>query len=581
MAAPYQFRRGTRAAAVASARVLLDGEPAITRDGGVSRLLLGDGTTPAVNLPWLASGPPSIAYADDPRFGASKNGRRVSGGVTTAGSTTFTTSGTNPFNAASVGSIIVIPGAGPGGIPLVTTITGFVGVSQVTLAATASTAVSGQHFFLGHDDSPALQAAINAAGQGGTVILGAGTYMLGSMVTALAGRVKILGGNANLGTVLLAGAIGMTMMKVSSSTVVEDLHFDGCRIGAYGLQTVHQANKIHFSRVRAENCEAGFVYDGTQNSITIDCFANYCTYSGFFLVNGVMNTKFVNINTNADVSAAASYRGIRIDNSTDPRLDGGVVSAGNREISIWGGIHERGSADHYQMEIAVSTGYVTVQEAEFTTAKTSILTGPGMHGELYLERVQFNMSAMENRAVEIQSSPGRVHVDGVTYHGTNGQHEDVFYLVAEDGRLTFASKSTDIPRNLFGTHSYFTYGKGNWQAAGSGTATWDGSGPGRLALTSIGPGHGARCFWRGTGAIRAGQQAKISFFVESITGGAQVGLRMTTNSGSKALATTGSYGAGEHTVITRLDGDETGILIGAATSTSISAVIGYMTISVF
>jgi hypothetical protein len=79
---------------------------------------------------------------------------------------------------------------------------------------------------------PGLNAAIAAAGQGGVVTLGAGAYMLGAMVTALAGRVKIQGGNANFGTVLLAGAAGMTMMKVSSSTVVEDITFDGARLGS-------------------------------------------------------------------------------------------------------------------------------------------------------------------------------------------------------------------------------------------------------------------------------------------------------------------------------------------------------------
>lgn len=95
----------------------------------------------------------------------------------TSGSAVLTCSTSAPFTANDVGKVIAVYGAGANSsgyiVPLATTIASYQSASQVTLATTASTSVTGsEHVVWGTNDDVALQAAVDAlADHGGGVLM--------------------------------------------------------------------------------------------------------------------------------------------------------------------------------------------------------------------------------------------------------------------------------------------------------------------------------------------------------------------------------------------------------------------------
>lgn len=94
----------------------------------------------------------------------------------TSGSPNLTSSGST-FTSADVGKRIYVPGAGAAGAGLSTTILAFVSATQVTLSTNASTtittlaATNAAPFAYGTDDTTAIQNAINATPNGGTLFI--------------------------------------------------------------------------------------------------------------------------------------------------------------------------------------------------------------------------------------------------------------------------------------------------------------------------------------------------------------------------------------------------------------------------
>lgn len=94
----------------------------------------------------------------------------------TATQTLLTSSGST-FTSADVGKRIYVPGAGPAGAALSTTIASFVGATQVNLTVAASTTITTQAatnaapFVYGTDDTAAIQAAYTGVPFGGTVVI--------------------------------------------------------------------------------------------------------------------------------------------------------------------------------------------------------------------------------------------------------------------------------------------------------------------------------------------------------------------------------------------------------------------------
>jgi hypothetical protein len=94
------------------------------------------------------------------QFGAQGNALQYFTGAITTSTKAFSATGTS-FTAADVGKGIAIAGAGPSGATLTTTIAAYISATSVTLAASASTTVTGATFTYGTDDTAALQTFIN------------------------------------------------------------------------------------------------------------------------------------------------------------------------------------------------------------------------------------------------------------------------------------------------------------------------------------------------------------------------------------------------------------------------------------
>lgn len=96
-------------------------------------------------------------------FGAKGNTRIVNDGVTTSGSTAFS-SASAAFTAADVGKRIDIATTNASGVATLvvsTTIAAFVSATQVTLAKAANASATGANVVYGNDDGPALTAWLN------------------------------------------------------------------------------------------------------------------------------------------------------------------------------------------------------------------------------------------------------------------------------------------------------------------------------------------------------------------------------------------------------------------------------------
>lgn len=117
------------------------------------------------NATWQppASSTPAYAFPVS-SYGAKGDGKMVTDGAMTSGSAALACITSTPFAAGDVGKAIMVKGAGPTGITtLVTTVSGFTDSGHLTLAATASTTISGATVMWATDDTAAFQAAVNAA----------------------------------------------------------------------------------------------------------------------------------------------------------------------------------------------------------------------------------------------------------------------------------------------------------------------------------------------------------------------------------------------------------------------------------
>lgn len=148
------------------------------------------GTKAGTNFSF-GSGSASIfpRYFNVETYGAEHDGLIVDDGAINSSSTTLT-SASALFTASDVGDVILVSGAGVGGLPLKTTVATYVSTTQVTLSLAASTTVTGSKITWGDDDTAAIQAAINAAyaAGGGIVYFPNGIYIInGALQTSVGG----------------------------------------------------------------------------------------------------------------------------------------------------------------------------------------------------------------------------------------------------------------------------------------------------------------------------------------------------------------------------------------------------------
>lgn len=147
-----------------------------------------------------ATGVPTVINVKDATYGVKGDAKDLTDAVISAGTATLT-SASAPFASGDVGKLMYVYGAGVSGALLATTISRYTSATQVTLAVTASTTVSGALATYGTNDTTAWSNAINAtkaAGVPGTVFLPAGTSLVTTALPSLNGTrdVTLAGGGA-------------------------------------------------------------------------------------------------------------------------------------------------------------------------------------------------------------------------------------------------------------------------------------------------------------------------------------------------------------------------------------------------
>lgn len=175
-------------------------------------------------------------------YGAKRNYASGATGAMTATSAVLTDINA-AFTAANVGQSITVVGAGAAGADLSSTIASVTSGTQVTLAATAATTVSGATYAYGTSDTAAIQAAITAAGTvGATVFLPPGGYVLSAPIVP-ASNVALIGAGIGNTTLWPFGTAAAVQVQASSgsplaSFTMAHLTIDGARqVGPYNVAT--------------------------------------------------------------------------------------------------------------------------------------------------------------------------------------------------------------------------------------------------------------------------------------------------------------------------------------------------------
>lgn len=165
-------------------------------------------------------------------FGAKGDGINRFDGAITSGTATLT-SASGTFSSADIGKPIVVSGAGPAGLPLVTTIASINSATSVVLSANASTTVSSASYVYGTDDTAAINASVSAVSlMGGMIYFPRGTYMETSTIVENSQYIVFMGdggaidGNQTFTNtwpnivssaatrVVWAGSVGGTMLNI-------------------------------------------------------------------------------------------------------------------------------------------------------------------------------------------------------------------------------------------------------------------------------------------------------------------------------------------------------------------------------
>lgn len=149
-------------------------------------------------------------------FGAKGDVVLLSNGVTTSGSTAFSCASAT-FTAADVGKKIAIKAGGAAGIPLLTTIAGFVDATHVTLGTNAGNSVSGE-FYYGTDDTAAVNLALSFAGSAGVPLTILKRYLVTNLVAA--GALALVGCGENVSQFVMHGVSANFSYDAGSSIAV-------------------------------------------------------------------------------------------------------------------------------------------------------------------------------------------------------------------------------------------------------------------------------------------------------------------------------------------------------------------------
>jgi hypothetical protein len=217
------------------------------------------------------------------------------------------TSASNPFNAGHVGKSILVTGAAASGKGLVTTIQTFVSSGQVTLATTASTAVSGVGAAFGTDNGPSAQTAINALTAGTALIWPSGSYMIATGLTLFNGT-TLTGYGATLIGALPSGQFDTNGVIFNLPANLGTLMTLNANV-AFGAKqillngTVAKGNTIFIVTPGSQGQDAIYTVEGVSGSSPQTVSLDRCTLQSFS-------------SATAQVYIAPRYENIRIQGFT-------------------------------------------------------------------------------------------------------------------------------------------------------------------------------------------------------------------------------------------------------------------------
>jgi hypothetical protein len=214
-------------------------------------------------------------------YGAKGNLTRLTDGAMTAGSATLTNSTSAPYQTTDVGKLVAVTGAGASGVLLVTTIQAYVSSSQVTLAVSASTTVSGAVTYYGTDDSAAFQTAINAAGAVGGSVFAWGSFALGGNGTGVNGSllpvngVRIMGAGTGNTILYPFGTTSAFYGTFSTGSPLTDFGADGFSIDG---SCQGPSFSVNITGLRAQYCSHCTFKDLViQNCVATGLSTDYLT----------------------------------------------------------------------------------------------------------------------------------------------------------------------------------------------------------------------------------------------------------------------------------------------------------------
>lgn len=206
-------------------------------------------------------------------YGAVGDGVQITSNVSmTSGSPALTVSGA-AFTAADVGKSISVPGVGPAGGTLVTTILSYTSATQVTLNANASTTVSAvaQRVVYGTNDITALNNAIAAinAGTIGRLYMPKGVYIANGTITTISGLGAIYGDGVGSTYIMNMSATG-DIVTVSGTMNIESLAIYSSvfpRTSGISLNLTGNSSYVH-------NVDVLYAYLGVQNTGVLNLLVN-------------------------------------------------------------------------------------------------------------------------------------------------------------------------------------------------------------------------------------------------------------------------------------------------------------------
>jgi hypothetical protein len=220
--------------------------------------------------------------------GAKGDGVIKSGGSISSGSSVLTmASGT--FSSTDVTKVITVQGAGASGAVLATTISAYTSPTQVTLAASAGTTVSGAEVAFGTNDTTAINAAITAAAGHGRVLAPPGIYML-------TGQVTITSDLSQPGQVGLLGAGGRCLPTPSAAATIFLCAASGAGVFPNGWALCQgflcHGNNIATAPLVEGALTGGVATNGGSYSTFIDVWSTASTQDGWSIYGSQNNSYY-------------------------------------------------------------------------------------------------------------------------------------------------------------------------------------------------------------------------------------------------------------------------------------------------